>query len=550
MNRNKTAWLIFVTASVLFLAGLYNLEFTKIDCRFALFVQDAFTHKLGPFPYLFGKPYCDYPSLHVYIMHLCAALFGSINMFTITLPSALAAGGVMAFTYLIGARVSNKLGLFGALLLAATFGFLCIARAPSPDMIVALITITAFYLMYSGELDGKFGRLALLPLLVIAGFAVRGPIGAVIPAGVICAFFLCARRWKLMIIAGLMCALVLALCMMLYMSWIYEYGGTELLNEFKQAQFAARLTSGKPVWFYFTNTLGTYALSYPLGLFVLLFYGWKKRKSFFAKVPFDTYQGLLQLLTSWLLVIVIGMSIPGTKHLRYIIGVIPAAALIAAFVFVNPDKYKLFEKIRNIFIQLCRFVPFVVTLLLWIAAVVIHLLGIGLQLPVFLPSMVFLILGIAMIAGPRKIKSVDKVLFVAALTTAGFLVLKIMVIEPVEQFIESSRIFVAQIEKVRQNNESICFFELGPDGEELKYLVNIKKDKQFKPVFVDLANSRKLLELPENMIIIAKESKVDDLPLDVRNKLQLIATGKLGHKECLAFKVVVPAQKTEENSRK
>ncbi|MCP3967948.1 MAG: hypothetical protein GY750_19260 [Lentisphaerae bacterium] len=550
MDKKKTAWLIFLATTVLFLAGLHNLEFTKIDCRFALFVQEFDNHKLGPFPYLFGKPYCDYPSLHSYLMHMCVMLFKSLNMFTLSLPSALSAGGVMAFTYLIGAKVSNKLGLLGAILLAATFEFLCIARAPSPDMIVALVTIVSFYLMYSSEIEGKFGKLTFLPFLLIFGFAMRGPIGLVIPVGVICAFFLAARRWKMMILSGLMCALMLALCMLLYVSWIYEFGGKELLNQFKEAQVASRMTSGKPIWFYFTNALGSYSLSYPLALFVLGTYGWIKRKSFFEKVKFDTYGGLLQLLAAWFLVVVIGMSIPGTKHLRYIVGVIPATALIAAYLFVNPDKFKLFRVIRDVFIQICRFAPFILTGLLWIAALVIHMIGLDLKLPVFLPSMVFMVLGIAMIAGPRKIKSLDKVLFVAALTTAGFLVVKVMVVEPIEQYLESSRAFVAKIETLRKGNDKVCFFELGPDGEELKYLVNIPESKHFMPVYANLGKPEKLLTLPKDMIIIAKESKVDKLPSSVRFNLEQVAAGKLGHKECLAFKLIDPARKTQEKTKK
>ncbi|MFA6715499.1 MAG: hypothetical protein WCS27_08985, partial [Victivallaceae bacterium] len=118
MNRRKIAFFIFLASTGLFLAGLQNTEFVKINCRFGLFIHEMAENPLGPFPLLYGEPYCDYLSIHTYLMYL-ASLLGGVTMLTATLPSALAAGGVMSLTYLIGARKSNKFGLLAVLLLVS-----------------------------------------------------------------------------------------------------------------------------------------------------------------------------------------------------------------------------------------------------------------------------------------------------------------------------------------------------------------------------------------------------------------------------------------------
>jgi 4-amino-4-deoxy-L-arabinose transferase-like glycosyltransferase len=449
MSRRTIAIYIFLASAALFLAGLQNTEFVRINCRFGLFVHEmADSGTVGVFPYLYGKPYCDYLSVHTYLMYL-ASFLGGVNMLTATLPSALAAAGVMSLTYLIGARKSNKFGLFAVILLAASYEFLCIARAPSPDMFVAFATVFSFYLMYTAELDKKAVRLFLLPLLFALGFAVRGPIGAVIPIGVVCTYYLASRNWKTAIAGGVLGTLVLACCLMLLIILIHNEGGRELVKAFQKAQIGSRMSSGKPVWFYFTNAMGSYALGYPLGFFVMITYAWIERKNYFKKASSGTYAALRQGLTAWFLVIVLGMSVPGTKHLRYVVAAVPAAALLGAFVFENPDKLPIFKKLRDIFLKVCRFAPFAALAIVIIGAIVLKILKINIPVPMFLPAVMFLILGFAMIGGTRKIKEADRIMFTVALTAMTFFVIKIMIIEPLETYGESSYKLVSKIENLR-----------------------------------------------------------------------------------------------------
>ncbi|MDD5697561.1 MAG: glycosyltransferase family 39 protein [Victivallaceae bacterium] len=539
MSRRAIAFYIFLGSAALFLAGLQNLEFVKINCRFALFVREMGLAPLGPFPLLYGEPYCDYPSVHTYLMYL-ASLPGGITMLSLTLPSALAAAGVMTLTYLIGARISGRFGLFAALMLAASYEFLSIARAPSPDMFVAFSAGCAFYLMYTAELENKALRLLLLPLLFTLGFIMRGPIGAIIPIGTVCAYYLAARRWKTAVAGGILGALVLTCGLMLAVIIIYRYGGRELVKAFRDTQINSRMSSGKPFWFYFTNAMGAYALTYPLSFFVMGVYWWKERQHYFAKTSASSHAALRQRLTAWMLVIVLGMSVPGTKHLRYIVAAIPAAALLSAFLLDNPDKLGIFRKVRNILLKICHIVPFAALAAVLGGAAALKVLKLDIPVPLFLPGIMFMVLGLAMITGPRKAKDPDKVMFVVALTVMTFFVIKIMVIEPLETYAESSQAFVRRIEKLRPAGDRLGFCGIDRDGEALKYLVNLQRSEYHLPVFVKLNDHEQLLRLPPGTLIVFKAGKEKCVRPEVRKRLKEVGRGKLGHRKCILYQLVSP----------
>ncbi|MDD5727368.1 MAG: glycosyltransferase family 39 protein [Victivallales bacterium] len=538
MKRWKIAFLIFLGGSALFLAGLQGTEFVKINCRFALFVHEMTGGVFGPFPVLYGEPYCDYLSPHTFLMYL-ASFLGGITMLTATLPSALAGGGVMAFTYLIGARISKRFGFFAVLMLMASYEFLCIARAPSPDMFVAFATVCTFYLMYTSELENKALRLLWLPLLFILGFVMRGPVGAVIPIGVVVAYYLTAGRWRTALAGGILGTLVLSCCLMLLIMAIHKYGGKELVKTFQETQIGSRLSSGKPVWFYFTNAMGSYALSYPLAFVVMAVYAWSERKKYFSKAPVDGYKALRQRLTGWFGIILLGMSIPGTKHLRYVLPALPAAALMAAIFFENPDKLQFFRKARDFLLKVCCAVPFTALFLVLAGWVVMKLFKLNIPVPVFLPAVLFMVLGIALIGGIRKVKNMERVLFIVALTVITFLVIKIMLIEPLENYFESSYDFVRKIEALRPADSKLCFCGIDRDGEALKYLINLKTfpGKYHIPEFVPGNEAEKLLVLPAGTLIVFKAGKEKGLNPRIRERLEEAARGDLGHRECILYRL-------------
>ncbi len=84
MSNRKALAIIFVLGTIIFIGGLYSAEFTRINCRFALFIGEMRQYGIGIFPTLYDKPYTDYPATHILMMYLASFGGYAINMLTAT----------------------------------------------------------------------------------------------------------------------------------------------------------------------------------------------------------------------------------------------------------------------------------------------------------------------------------------------------------------------------------------------------------------------------------------------------------------------------------
>jgi 4-amino-4-deoxy-L-arabinose transferase-like glycosyltransferase len=529
LNTKKTASFIFIAAILFFCIGLLDKEFVKIGCRYGLFAMEIRDHGLTLFPMLYGEPYPDYPSTHTLLIHLASKALGGVTPLSAALPSALAAALTVMMTYLLGSLRSQKLGIYGALLALCTHGFVAEARIPCPDHFVAALTVNCFYAVYTSDTKEKRLRLLLVPLCLLLSFIIRGPIGIVIPSAVIFIYYAIKREIKKLILFSIVSGAILALCIAGMLWAVYLEGGEKLLKTVIDAQVSGRFSKAKPFFYYFTKGMGIYAISLPLAFFAAIA-SWKKlfRKDSSYDMRF------MSLLAGWILIIMIGLSIPGTKHMRYILPAIPAASILAAFIFVNPDKKAIFEKVKNILLLIFKFAPPVLLAAAWAGFVIIKAFAIDISYPLIATSVIFLILTYASLVLAQKQKSLEAKEF--AILTAGaitFLSLHLLIIEPVIQSLEGSSAFVALAEKSRGDDKSLVFYRIGPDGEDIKYMVNLKKT--FKPKFI--WEFEELFETP-NSVAIVKESDYKKLPDEIKDKCKVTAKGKLGHKETFAVQPV------------
>jgi len=121
--------------------------------------------------------------------YLCAKLFNGLDKLIAVVPSALAASMTMVLCYLIGSLHDKRWGWFAVGFLLFIVEFVSEARTISPDQFVTLVTAGCFYLAYSRQLQQQKLPLAWLLLLLAFGFAVRGPIGLIIPTSVLCVLY-------------------------------------------------------------------------------------------------------------------------------------------------------------------------------------------------------------------------------------------------------------------------------------------------------------------------------------------------------------------------
>jgi hypothetical protein len=280
--------------------------------------------------------------------------------------------------------------------------------------------------------------------------------------------------------------------------------------------------------------------------------------------------------------------------LRYIVGIIPALALAASWILVDFDKLYLFQRIRPFILLTLRIFPWVALIALVVVEIVVLIGKFDIGLPFATPFFVILLICLSgRILYKKTADSEQKeftILMLAALTSASIFVL---IIPRIEQKMESSEAFVVATEQLRGDGK-ICFFNVGTDGDDLKYLVNLPLSKRFigKYIYVDFnqpkpqstpeqnvtdksttpkSTSERLVRylaksvmeilpsnnrnfppinprfnvsmgldnffaMPGDTVFITKKSTFDKIPQNISAKFIVISTGKMGHQKYLAFR--------------
>lgn len=582
MGEKKIAVLIFFLGLVAYTVGLSGLEFTKIDIRYALFISEMKQYGIGLFPTLYGKPYTDYNSAGVFLMYLASLGGDYVNMFTAVLPGAIISSFTLVLTYLIGARISRQLGLYAVMLTFFSVTYMAIARSPSLDVYVVLASTLSFYLVYISDIDKGNKRLFLVPLCFIFGFVFRGMLGLMIPSAVVFGYYLVNGKWKRCFTFAFVSAVLAIVCSVIFLFLSYIDGGKELLQCMLYNQILDRVRSNDYCLYYFLDGLGIYALTFPLGMIALLCYLKKMFKAFGDSR--DKTMHFIISVSVWLIITLVLMSIPGAKNPRYVVSMIPAAALLGATIFINPYNFLSFNCFKKFFFLVCKIAPFL-TLIAFIGGLItLKFLKIHVPFYTVITLIVLIVLSISMIYCVKRLKeeNLSSALFIIG--TLVMIVVQVLLVDPINQRAEGSKDFVSKVEALREkNNSAIWFFDFGPDGDEMKYLVNIPKDKRFIPNFIDpfVANisvdapiqnrvadyKQNIVDavikmfpettkkfprieprynvfgfgvfktLPDNTIYICQNKDFERrLSPEMRSQFEIVLSGQMGHMKCIAFR--------------
>lgn len=300
-------------ALLLFIAGSWHQAIIGFDSRFVLFAQEMLRHGPGFFPTTYGQPYADYLATSTLMTWLVSLPFGEVTRFTAWLPTAVASASIVTLVYRLTAPYSQRWGLLSIAMLLLSSSFISETRAVSLDQMLAAIALAVFYLGYAHDHFGAGKRLHWLYLLLILGFAVRGPIGLVIPTGVLCSYYLINRQWRQLFSFGLIALALLVACVGLLLLMAKLSGGERFMQDVIRMQFLGRMDGSEGssgVLYYFTSSLGNYALAYPMAVLVLLAMVISGRR-----VPGPALQLVWYCAAAGLLVM-LGLSIPQAKKAR------------------------------------------------------------------------------------------------------------------------------------------------------------------------------------------------------------------------------------------
>lgn len=522
---------LFFGSLVLFTWGLDGREIIGFDSRFYLFAQEMWRNGLSWFPTAYQQPYPDYPATSTALIYVSSLLFGQLNKFTAVLPSAIAASITVVLTYLIGSLQSKRWGWYAVLFLILTLAFLKNARSISLDMYTCMLTAACFYLVYSADIKNKPQRIMWLYPLLFLAFAFRGPIGLVMPTGVVCAYYLLDGQVKRLLTVGFSALGLLVFCTALLLAIAYSIGGMDFLEYVLRMEVLGRMEkSVVPRYFYLVDGMANYALSFPLAWLVMLgvvYYLVTTRK-------LSAEKKLLIKLFGWMVVILVGMSIPGDKKIRYVLAMSPAIALMAAYPFVAPCKQKYFVYLRRFLLSVLSLLP----LILLLAVMFILPYGNKYAITVALPYWPMIIaLGALQVFcffcvyyyANRLATLAGFILLIAALSVA---LIHIFMVEPIELYIDRARDFVQQVETERSEaGASLVFYKERPDSMPIKYLINMPQAEQ--PLFLDTVESLQQFSRPAYFVTSAAYFAA--LPAQVVTKYRIIAKDTLGHVKVVVF---------------
>jgi 4-amino-4-deoxy-L-arabinose transferase-like glycosyltransferase len=520
---------IFCFTLFLFTWGLSSQEVIGFDSRFYLFAQEMWRNGISIFPTTYDQPYPDYPATAIIVINLFAHLFGGLNKLIAVLPTAIMAALTLVLTYLIGERQKRCLGWFAVCLMLLTLTFFKASRAITLDMYTTAVTTACFYVIYSADRKNKIKYIAWIYPLLLLGFIFRGPIGLVVPAGVICIYYLLAGQIKKFLVIGFSAFVLLAISTSLLLACAYQIGGESFMQAVLRMEVLGRMGGGKlPYYFYFTESLGSYALAYPFALatFIgVLYYTWLKRLT----IPDANF--LLKLF-GWAAVVLIGMSIPGDKKVRYVLPMVPALALLAAYPFTTWQEEKYFQQWRKFFRGLFLYFP--LFFLLAIEVVFFNRKQFGLRVNIYSLTTVYLFFQSCSFwfyyhyIDRIKLREVAVVFFAAM----SFVVAEIAVLEPMELQLEKARAFVVAMEAVRLHDHAqLVFYKENPDSLPIKYLINMPQRE--KPIFIQAITELKQVTSPT--FFVTSVENFMRLPPRLITTFRIIGRERMGHVEVVVF---------------
>ena len=491
--RRQSLWLGLLALG-LFSAGVYQQAAIGFDSRFVLFAEEMLRHGPSVFPTTYGQPYADYSALSTLFIWVLSLPFGQVNSLSAWLPSAIAGAVIVTLMYRLLAPYSPRWALLSIALMLMTNTFVTEVRAVSQDLMLAAIAFAVFYLGYAADHFSAPRRWLLIFALLLLGFAVRGPIGLVVPTGMLCSYWLLNRQWQRLFGFGLTAAVLLAASVGMLL-WLAESrGGPLFMQDVVRMQFLGRMDGSEGVsgsLYYFTGSLGNYALAYPLALLVLAA----------VWLPHQRQAGpalrLLQYCTAAALIVMVGLSIPQAKKARYLLPMLPMAAIIAAYPFQVAGG-RVFVWLRGLMQGVWLLTPCV------LIGVLLYAHRRFPEQLTSITSMLIILAALQVIALATLFRPRWRAQTLAFCAVLALWSVYILVFEPVERRLYDTQTFSRAAFALVQNDPApLVLHGMGKDAKAIKFMVNIDEDLQ--PLFTESIQELEQLQLPAWLMMDARD---------------------------------------------
>ena len=520
---------VFLFSFLLFSLGTAGVEIVRLDVRFAIFIQDMTRYALSVFPTINGEPYPDYPVTMILFAWLFSAAGRFVNQWTLSLFSILCGSLTVALTWLTGERIKRGTGVIAASLLFMTLEFNTTIMSFGIDVPVMAAGALILYCLTVRAGIWKSG--VFFFLLLVFAFLIRGPMGLFLAGAAAGGWLLFARQWKQTVIWGMIGAAASLICLGGGYYLIHAAGGQELYKEFFSWQISSRMAADD-LFFYLFDGPVVFSPSTAFGIAVLLTVLWKRPRG----------AGIVLPLFGFLLLPLVLLSIPGCKHLRYMMITVPAFALIGAW---GVRKSFVFPRCRRILRAVFRFLAQYA----WIAA-----LCIGLSVTIVMAAMAGILdlrlarCGLLILFPAAGLVFRKKTGLIRDILRTGIVlgILGCVFIFPASTFRELSEDFVRTAEQYRTGR--LYFYRIGVDHEDLKYLQFLTPEERADAVYLTPSPDpddkyrkmyrrreiERLADMNPGDLLVIKSKDAGKLEEDAANcgrKVLFRARGNLGHKE-------------------
>lgn len=327
---SPATWAVLAGAAAVFLVGLGAPSYETHDVsRYAQMVLEM-RHAHTLVPTLEGHPYHEAAPLAAWAPYFSAWAIGGLSPLAVRLPSALAALATCVLVLGLARRYSARAGwIAGAAIvlneLALTYG-----RGSRIEPLLGLAVAGAVISFVAGARAAPGRRLLLWTLAgasTALGIAAKGPAAVALIGAAALPVLLYERRWRALLVGG---AVAGGIALLLTAAWLVPYllylgpGQSEAFyRQFLLLETVAKITNGygkaEPFWTYAVEMLPKLAPWSLLAAAAL----WRVLRRPAAAT------GVERLCASWLLFPVLLLSAAAGKHMRYVVPVMPALAVLA-----------------------------------------------------------------------------------------------------------------------------------------------------------------------------------------------------------------------------
>ncbi len=324
---------VLIGAASMLMLNLGGREFGVADVtRYAQMVMEMRYHD-SLVPTIDGMPYHAAAPLAAWLPFASSRLLGGLTPATLLLPSALAAFA----TLLVIHRLTRALS-YRTATIAVAFGALCYltwiyGRQSRVDWVTAFAHIGAVGASYGACTTPGRRRLSWWlagGLFLGLGVASKGLFAPGILAATLGPFVLYTRRWRAMIEGSV---ILLSVAALVTVAWFVPYSrvlgpeGTQLfvrvfLGQETVSKFGGDMGKSHGFFWYFlrgTPLLAPLTILAGIGMFRVF------------RRPKQAHP-LIQLSASGVIFPVLLLSLAGGKHLRYLVPLVPAMAILSAWV--------------------------------------------------------------------------------------------------------------------------------------------------------------------------------------------------------------------------